>query len=327
MMKNRLFLTLLSVLVFSTAAAQNKPHNGKSHSHDAASLIERFNPAYLLYNNDGKMVSFSEMVETLSQNDVVFIGEYHNSSVAHWLELEIFSAIAAKHDNKVTLGMEMMESDRQDIIDEYMQGLIVQERFYAETYLWPNYKMDYAPMVELAKANDIRLIATNVPRRYARVISTDGVDKLRSFPESSQQYYGAVLDRVASMSEPNSFYGSAMISMGNSSNGGGQGPKGGQFSDEQKAKMLRMTQAQGLKDAVMAMNIANNLEYPFVHINGNYHSDKKAGIITFLLESKPELKIATISTVYQEDLTHLDEKNHDVADFYIVLPNNTHKTY
>lgn len=77
--------------------------------------------------------------------------------------------------------MEMFEADTQLKVDEYMAGLISEERFLAETYLWDNYKTDYAPVVKCAKERGIRLIATNVPRRYARAVSVGNVDALENF--------------------------------------------------------------------------------------------------------------------------------------------------
>lgn len=291
-------------------------------------------PAYLLYADNGTPSSFSNMVDDLARHDVIFIGEYHNSSVTHWLEHVIFKAVADKLDNKVTLGMEMFEADTQLKVNEYMSGLIVEERFLAETYLWENYKTDYAPIVESAKERGIRLISTNVPRRYARIISSDGIDALKKFPAESQQYFGEVLSRVEAIRTPDSFFAepSTMMTMGAKPGGMGDAAKSRPtLTDEQKKKaeekMIRLTQAQALKDAVMANNIAKHLEYPFIHINGNYHSDNGKGIITYLKEKHPALKIATVTTVYQDDLSSLDKEYREKADYYIVLPADTHKTY
>lgn len=90
-----------------------------------------------------------------------------------------------------------------------------------------------------------------------------------------------------------------------------------------------MYKAQSLKDAVMAHNIAKNLVdgTPFIHINGNFHSIYDIGIITFLKEEKPNAKIGTVITVYQDEMFTFDDKNRDKADFYFVLPTDTHKTY
>ena len=287
-------------------------------------------PAYMLFDNEGKAVSFTTMVDDLSQDDVVFIGEYHNSSLVHWFEHEVVEALADKHDNKLNLGMEMMEIDTQTKIDEYMAGLISEERYLAETYLWANYKMDYAPIVKLAKERGMRLVSTNVPRRYARALAYGGVEALRQFPESSKQYFGDVLDRVEQVNIPDNFFKDSPMSKVKAK---AKTPMMGSMAtpkkspEEMKKQMVRMTQAQALKDAVMARSIANNLELPFVQICGAYHSDSRKGTVTFLMERKPDLKVGIITTVYQSELSKLDEKNKGKADYYIVLPEDTHKTY
>lgn len=277
------------------------------------------NPAYLLYNDAGERVSYSEMIAELTKADVVFVGEYHNSSLCHWLEYEIFAALADHHNNKVNLGMEMMEIDTQIKIDEYMADLISENRYLLETYLWPNYKMDYAPIVKEAKKRGVRLVSTNVPRRYAGALASKGIEVLRTFPEASQQYYIDVLPLVEAIKESNPMFVGAMAAM--------MGGKKPEMTPEHEAKMLRMTQAQALKDAVMAHSIAQNMEYPFIQINGAFHSDFKKGTAKFLAEMKPKAKIANITTVYQENVSTLEKKNTGRADFYIVLPNDTHKTY
>lgn len=286
-------------------------------------------PAYRLYANDGKASTFQAMVDRLAQNDVIFIGEYHNSSMAHWLENIIFRAVADKLGNKLTLGMEMFEEDTQLNVNEYMAGLISEERFEAETKLWPNYKTDYAPIVESAKERGIRLVATNVPRRYARVVSSEGVDALRKFSKESQAYFADVLNRIDTISHTDNFF---MMAAGMGMQGADKmpsAPKGmpAMAKGNMAQKALRLTQAQALKDAVMAHNILKNLQYPFIHINGNYHSDYWKGIITYLREQKPSLKIITVTTVYQKDLSTFDKKNQGRADYYIVLPEDTHKTF
>ena len=241
-------------------------------------------PAYMLYTDEGMPSSFGDMIEAMAQSDVIFFGEYHNSSVVHWLERVVFTSLADRLDNKLTLGMEMFEADTQLKVDEYMAGLISEERFLAETYLWDNYKTDYAPVVKCAKERGIRLIATNVPRRYARAVSVGNVDALRKFPQSSQLYFGKVLERVEAIQEPNPFFTKASAMLKTVSAKHDETSPSKALTNEQKQqlveKTLCMTRAQALKDAVMARNIADNLTGVFIHINGNYHSDCGKGIIT-----------------------------------------------
>jgi hypothetical protein len=83
-------------------------------------------------------------------------------------------------------GAEMFESDNQLILDEYLQGLISQSRFEAEARLWPNYRTDYKPLVELARENKLRFVATNIPRRYASVVNSKGFEGLDELSEQAK---------------------------------------------------------------------------------------------------------------------------------------------
>lgn len=265
--------------------------------------------AYKLYNNQGVEVGFNSMIDSLAQNDVIFIGEYHNCSIVHWLELEIVKSLSERLDKNLTLGLEMLECDNQLIIDEYLEGLISEERYLSEAYLWPNYKLDYAPIVNFAKENSIPVVATNIPRRYARAVSERGLDVLNKFPDDSKKYFEDAIPLIDTAIHKSDNFGAM----------------GGKKMDA--AKMKRFVQAQAIKDAVMAVNIARNGTHPFVHINGNLHSDKKESIVTYLLKESPNLKVINITTLYQDDISSVESKYANRADFYIVVPSNTHKSY
>ena len=88
-----------------------------------------------------------------------------------------------------------------------------------------------------------------------------------------------------------------------------------------------VAKAQALKDATMGWFIAQNLKSKFVHLNGNYHSDFKKGIITYLNKYRPGLKIATVCSVRQDDIKKLGEENEGRADFYICVPTDMTMTY
>ena len=278
----------------------------------------RQKPAYKLYDNKGCEVDYDTMIDYLVKNDVVFIGEYHNCSIAHWLQLEIVKSLSDRLNKKLTLGFEMLECDNQLIVDEYISGLISEERYLAEARLWPNYKLDYAPIVNFAKDNSLPVVATNIPRRYARAVYENGLKSLENFPIKSQLLFKDAISLIDTTSKASHNFshmkkGSGMVrSMGSKMDSG---------------KVKRLTQAQAIKDAVMASNIAKNAKQTFVHINGNLHSDKNEGIIAHLLKVNYNLKITNITTVYQDDISILEKQNANKADFYIVVPSNTHKSF
>jgi hypothetical protein len=64
-----------------------------------------------------------------------------------------------------------------------------------------------------------------------------------------------------------------------------------------------------------------------LNFNGSYHSDNFEAIYWYLKQQKPELKIATISTVSQESLKKLAQENKHKADFVLVVPENSKKSY
>ena len=86
------------------------------------------------------------------------------------------------------MGAEMFESDNQLLVNEYFEGFIRTKDFEKEMRLWDNYKTDYKPLIEFAKTNNIQFVATNVPRRYAAIVSKNGFSKLDSLSEDSKAY-------------------------------------------------------------------------------------------------------------------------------------------
>ena len=73
--------------------------------------------AYRLFDNRGQEVSFTQMTDSLSRADVVFIGENHNCPIAHWMEYKITEDLHGRRGPSLVLGEEMMEADNQLILD------------------------------------------------------------------------------------------------------------------------------------------------------------------------------------------------------------------
>lgn len=267
--------------------------------------------AYRLFDNKGKEVTFEAMTDSLAKADVVFIGENHNCPISHWMEYKITEALHGVHGDKLVLGEEMMESDNQVILDEYMQRLIPFDRFEAEARLWDNFSTDYYPVVYYAKDNGLRFVATNVPRRYAAAVNENGLSSLDSLSDIAKTWLPPLpIPFEYNADENNEKFGAMMM-----------------LSRRSPEEMQRLAEAQAIKDATMAWFIAKNLTGPFIHINGSYHSDGRSGIIPYLNHYKPGLKIATVTSVRQEEITQLDPDNMDRADYYIVVPESMTTTY
>ena len=284
-MKKTLLLLLSFVLLFC-AFSQNKP-------------------AYILYNSKGKKVKYKKMMRLLTQQDVVLIGEFHNNAISHWMELEITKDARAQRN--LVLGAEMFEQDNQQALNLYLQGKISAKGLDSMARLWKNYPTDYAPLVDFAKENNIAFVATNIPRRYAAIVSKGGFEALDTVP-SNEKTWIAPLPIAYDADLPG--YKNMMTMMA------GHGT-------------VNMPKAQAIKDATMAYFILQHLVPGslFIHYNGSYHSDNHDGIVWHLLHGKPGLKIATVTTVSQKDITHLLKENKNKADFIICVDEDMTNTY
>ncbi|MGB3778648.1 MAG: ChaN family lipoprotein, partial [Tunicatimonas sp.] len=133
-------------------------------------------PAYSLYDSAGNVLPYDRMLQQLSQTDVVLFGELHNDALVHLLELQVAKDLFAQ-DSNLMIGAEMFETDNQLLLDEFIAGIIEERHFEQEAKLWNNYATDYAPIVAFARQNQIPVIATNVPRRYASLVAREGLEQ------------------------------------------------------------------------------------------------------------------------------------------------------
>ena len=266
-------------------------------------------PAYLLYAKDGKQVEYQKMIEAVSSADIVFFGELHNNPISHWLQFELSKDVISAKEGKVTLGAEMFESDNQIIIDEFLSGMIQEKKFEAECRLWPNYQTDYKPLLKLAEEHKIPFIATNIPRRYASVVYKKGFEGLENLSAEAKKYiaplpmqYNPEQDAYKTMA---------------------------QMEGMPAHMTVNLPKAQAAKDATMAHFINKNLkkDNTFIHYEGAYHSDKYQGIIYYLNQYHPGLKIVTITTVSSSDVFKISDEEKALADFIIVVDENMTSTH
>ena len=261
--------------------------------------------AYQIFDKNGKKTSYEKLLKAGEKSEVVFFGEYHDNSVVHWLQLEFTKDLAQKED--LVLGAEMLEADNQKQLDQYLKGEINQKQLDSSARLWKNYKTDYKPLVDFAKDKKINFIATNVPRRYASLVFKKDLVALDSLSALEKSWI-APLPIAFDINLPGY---KSMMSM----QGGHAGEK--------------MPKAQAIKDATMAYFINKNRKENsvFIHYNGTYHSDNFEGINWYLRKLDAGIKIVTIATVEQKDITKLEAEHYNKADFILVIDEDVTKTY
>ena len=264
-------------------------------------------PAYLIYTSEGETMQYSELLDQILSHDLIFFGELHNDPIAHWLQFELAKDLFADTSRLTHIGMEMFEADQQILIDEYFNDLISQSSFESEARLWNNYKTDYKPILEMAKENNVQLIATNIPRRYASSVFRHGLPALDSLSAEAKQWV-APLPIEVDLTIPSY----ANISEAAGGHGGDN-----------------LIYAQAVKDATMAHFILLNmgLNDRMFHLNGSYHSNNREGIIWFIEHQVNGYNIMSINTILVDDPKEIDIEELKAADYTIVIPRSMTRTF
>ncbi len=278
----------------------------------ATAAIAQDKPAYQLFNKKGKSIKYGKMLDELRKADMVLFGEQHNDPIAHWLQLEVAKDLHKEHKQNFALGAEMFEADVQLVLNEYLAGQAPENNFEQESRPWPNYKTDYKPLVRFAKEASIPFIATNVPRRYAAMVSGGSLKALEGISPDAKRYI-APLPIQVDMNLPG--YKNMLTMFGSSTHG--------------NTKSINIVQAQALKDATMAHFILQQTATgkKLLHFNGAYHSDNFEGIGWYLKQANPQAQVLTITTVLQEDMENLSDENKAKADFILVVPQSMTRTF
>jgi uncharacterized iron-regulated protein len=261
---------------------------------------------YKIYDLKGKQVTYAKMIKSLLEKDIVLFGEEHNCAIAHWLQLELTKDIDKKKD--LILGAEMLEADNQEQVNSYLAGTMDAKELDSTARLWSNHETDYAPLLNYARDQGLEFTATNIPRKYARVVyKNGGLSALDSISDMEKAWiaplpikfdselpqYKAILDMMGEHGTP------------------------------------ELVMAQAVKDATMAHFILSTYktDHFFLHFNGSFHSNFYEGILWYLKDQKPDLNYGTISTVTQENIDRLEKENRGKADFIICVDEDMTTTY
>lgn len=261
--------------------------------------------AYTIYNSKGKKVSYAKMLKKATRSDIVLFGEFHDNPISHWLQFELTQDLTSKRD--LVLGAEMFETDNQTAVTKYIKGEIDVKELDTTARLWKNFKTDYKPLLDLAKENKLNFIATNIPRRYAKLVYRAGFEALDTLPTIDKSWIAPL--PIKYDSELPAY--KAMLKM-----------MGGHAGEN-------FPKAQAIKDATMAYNILKNWKQNqlFIHYNGAYHSNNYEGIYWYLKQENIALEITTISTVSQRNPLKIKKENKGLADFIIVVNENMTSSY
>lgn len=268
------------------------------------------NPTYRLFKENGKPIRYQKMIKQIADADIVLFGELHNNPISHWLELQLTKDLHQRKGENLVLGAEMFEADNQEFVSKYVKGEMDEESFMDTTRLWKNYKTDYKPLLDFAKNNNLHFVATNIPRPYASMVFRGGFEALEQLNDQEKSWiaplpvkYDAELPGYKAMKKMGMHMSADMLD--------------------------NFPKAQAIKDATMAHFILENWSkgQQFIHYNGAYHSNNYEGIIWYLKQANPDLKIVSIYTATAEEIRKMNPELKGKNTYCIVVREDMTKTY
>lgn len=268
---------------------------------------------YKIYDVKAKeLTTVDKIAAACSDANVIFFGEEHNDSAGHYLEAAIFKALQQQYGNKLALSMEMFETDCQLIVNEYLAGFISEERLIKEGRAWSNYK-DYRPIVEIARQNNLSVIAANPPRRYVNMVGRKGMKSLDSLSKAAKRFLPPLPYDTSSGKYREKF----MDFM----KGGSPGTSN-----------ARIFYSQSLWDAGMSYSIYSywkkHKDEKIFHMVGRFHCDEKLGTAEQLQKRNSRLKIINISSFSDSSFINPDWSAFShLGDYIIITDPQLKKTY
>jgi uncharacterized iron-regulated protein len=124
----------------------------------------------------------SEILANLASAQVVYLGETHDNAADHQGQLDIIQALYEKNP-RIAIALEMFQRPAQPLLDQYLAGTLTETQLqqqgeYDQRWGFPwEY---YAPILRFAKAQQIPLIALNVPTEITRKVANAGLESLTS---------------------------------------------------------------------------------------------------------------------------------------------------
>ncbi|PKH04829.1 ChaN family lipoprotein [Moritella sp. Urea-trap-13] len=278
------------------------PFLGNAEKVDASQKVTTYFD-YNLQSASGQDVSLSRFVEEIKDADVVLVGEWHTHTGIHRFQTELLQAMLAAGDD-VTLSMEQFTRDKQAVVNTYLAGEIGEGTLITQANAWPNYSSDYRPLVELAKTNNIDIIAANAPKHLIRCIGKEGISYVDKLPADQRTWL------AANINTQNSAYKTYfMASMHHGDESQNEDKFAAQVTwDETMAEsivnyladhsnsLLAGNSNTPLTDDLSKLSVGSRHKQ-VLHIAGKFHTENGLGTAASILARAPELKVVIVTPV------------------------------
>ncbi len=136
-----------------------------------------------------KPASIRDIVAHAVRQDVVLLGEQHDSEDHHRWQLQMLSALHAQRPEMV-IGFEMFPRRVQPVLDQWVAGSLTAQEFLKQTEwdkVWSYPPHIYMPLFEFARINKIPMRALNVDKSLTRQVAEKGWENV---PEEAREGVG-----------------------------------------------------------------------------------------------------------------------------------------
>ena len=251
---------------------------------------------YQLFSPRATPISLHQLPQDILQADVILVGEIHSHTGVHHFQTDLFNTLSAQ-GRTTALSMEQFSRDSQPVINQYLNGEIGEQTLIKEANAWPNYESDYRPIVELAKARQLDIIAANAPKNIVRCIGKQGISYLDKLNPEQRTMVAIHINTQASP-----YKDKFMSSM--------------HHGVSEKAE--RYYAAQITWDETMAESITDYLQFnpkaQVLHIGGRFHIEQGLGIKASILARQPNLKVVVV-TPYDKVVPNSQDYQLEVLPF------------
>ncbi|EME31645.1 uncharacterized protein Gasu_10310 [Galdieria sulphuraria] len=296
-----------------TAVIERQQDNSKIAN---TSLISNL---FQIYDDKGKKTDLNALFTSFNNREVILIGETHDDSVAHELELAIvqhlFQRQYSEKDRKpLIVSLEFFNYDMQSYLDSYIEKKLSEAEFLESCVQQPGNIEDYLPLLRFCREKHIPILASNAPGHIIEMVRKDGKEYLRNlkdedifgipplpYPEPSASYeakFMALMNHQL-MLAAHGMWKDDIYSL--------------RQNENFQRRLNNYLEAQNLWDASMAYHIVNKIEenpkVTVCHICGKFHMEGGLGIPEHLHNYAPHLNVVSVTIIPEESLTTEECKN------------------
>ncbi len=147
------------------------PHAGSPYQ-DLADLEDN----QILHLPTGVTVSVDQMIDTVAESRVIYVGETHDNIEAHRAQLAVIRQLAERFPGKIAVGMEMFRQSAQAEIERWRRGELTEKQFRKlfRRNWGPGYQL-YQPIFEFMRAKDIPLLGLKSSRETEQLLRDGGL--------------------------------------------------------------------------------------------------------------------------------------------------------